>query len=832
MSKSRVFAFLLTLALTMTASSAFAHPITVDGDPADWIARAPSSANLAIVARDRSQRGALVWLDATGDARSDLGDPAQVDITRFAMTADATNVYFRVDVAGSLAAVDPTSVPQVQIAIDTDRVPGSGQTFFAAFADTVVSEEARWERLVRTRAEGESVVRVLDTSFTQVGTGPVAAVTGASGTTFEMSVPWSALGLTGPAPLRVSVTTYRENAGTGLTNDIGGPTTSNALDVISNGGNPVPSAFPNAWDQDLNDGDVDHWIEVWFAANGEVIAPIAITRVLQSSTTLEWIEVRNQTSVPIDLSTYRLGDEETVDGTEGMAFFPPGTVLAPGAVFVVARQGTPFFTAYGRRADAEVVANDAMVPEMPRDTTWLTGTGTTDLAINEEVLLLGPRHTILDVITWGTSTYPGIVSLEAVPTDRVAYRNPDTLDTDDGAFDFDIVDDCATSAACGGGACVSCTRLACIPIPMGGACEDGNLCTTGETCNAGGACVGGTARTCDDANACTTNTCVPATGCTFTPTPAVPCDDASACTSGDACTAAGACIGTTVSCDDGNPCTADACDAVTGCSNTPTPGVSCADADRCDGEEVCSAAGVCASGTPPVCNDGNACTADSCESAVGCVNAPTVGASCNDGSACTTGDACSAAGTCMGTSVSCDDSNPCTADACDATTGCSNTPTPGVSCGDADACNGAEVCDAMGACAAGTPSTCEDESPCRIGACDPAVGCVLEVDEGAACDDADPCTTDDVCQADATCAGTVDPACDVDGGVQDGGTTMRDAGAPRDAAVPPRDGGVDGGDGPMPAGGCGCRAGGPDRSSAALVVLGVLALVVVRRRRR
>lgn len=477
------------------ASPAYAHPVTVDGDPSDWLARAPSSANLGIVARDATERGELVWTDATGDARTDLGDASQVDLTSFAVTADATYLYFRLSVAGSLLTVDPTRAPQVQIAIDLDRTSGSGELYFTAFGDTLTGEGSRWERLVRTRLAGlVPTVQVLDTSFTQVGTGDLAFADGLSGATVEMRVPWTALGLSGPpAVLRLSVATFREETTTGNTVDIGGASVSNALDVISDGGDPVASGFPGAWDQELDDMVVDYFFDVWFDADGDVMAPLAVTRVLQSSSNVEWIEVRNNTSGALDLAGYAVGDEETVDQGEGMFSFPAGTVLAAGATFVAALNGAAFDAAYGRPADGEFSSTDA-TPNMVRLTTWVLPSGTVNLAAGDEVLVLGPGHTILDVITWGSGVYPGVTDLAAAPTDVVAYRDPDTLDTDRGE-DFASADDCNVASPCAT-LCESCTRFVCAPIPTGGACEDGDPCTSGETCDASAVCGGGSPTTC------------------------------------------------------------------------------------------------------------------------------------------------------------------------------------------------------------------------------------------------------------------------------------------------------------------------------------------------
>ncbi len=73
------------------------------------------------------------------------------------------------------------------------------------------------------------------------------------------------------------------------------------------------------------------------------------------------------------------------------------------------------------------------------------------------------------------------------------------------------------------------------------------------------------------------------------------------------------------------------------------------------------------------CDDGNACTDDSCDPGSGC-KATVNAAACDDGDACTVGDACKAAACKAGTAKSCDDGDACTTDACDAKTGtCTHT---------------------------------------------------------------------------------------------------------------------------------------------------------------
>src|SRR5262249_37038376 len=162
---------------------------------------------------------------------------------------------------------------------------------------------------------------------------------------------------------------------------------------------------------------------------------------------------------------------------------------------------------------------------------------------------------------------------------------------------------------------------------------------------------------------------------------------------GDACSG-GVCVGSPRNCDDGNPCTADSCDPVTGnCTHASVPdGTSCSDGNACNGAETCQA-GTCTSGTPVNCNDNNPCTTDSCFPGPGARSHGPVpdGTSCSDGLACNGAETCQN-GTCTaGTPVNCNDGNPCTTDSCNNQTGaCSHgNVADGTSCSDGNACNGA-----------------------------------------------------------------------------------------------------------------------------------------------
>jgi len=282
------------------------------------------------------------------------------------------------------------------------------------------------------------------------------------------------------------------------------------------------------------------------------------------------------------------------------------------------------------------------------------------------------------------------------------------------------------------------------PAHVGEPCEDGNACTVGDLCQDGD-CVPGIPAICEDQNPCTQDSCDPASGCVFVPV-AGPCDDGNACTEGDSCLL-GFCQGTPIVCDDGTPCTLDSCDPATGCVHVPQAGGACDDLDACTINDSCDANGHCVGGGSRTCDDGNPCTDDSCDPAVGCQYRVLNGVPCNDGNACTQGESCQN-GSCQGgTPLFCDDGNSCTRDTCDPMTGCLYLAQAGIPCDDRNVCTTHDACDANGGCV-GEVVSCDDGNPCTEDSCDPASGCVhLPKDDGTTCDDGNACTLDDRCQA-------------------------------------------------------------------------------------
>src|SRR3989454_1037081 len=231
---------------------------------------------------------------------------------------------------------------------------------------------------------------------------------------------------------------------------------------------------------------------------------------------------------------------------------------------------------------------------------------------------------------------------------------------------------CATPAATActddGNLCTAdqCDGLGACTHPANVTCDDGLFCNGTETCDAAtGQCVAGTAPTCDDAVVCTADSCDPtanngAGGCLNTPVPGCctadpDCDDGDVCTGTETCdTNTGACqSGTPLVCDNGNPCDGqETCDPHAGCQPATLAGccttdADCDDGDVCTGTETCDTnTGACQSGTPLVCDNGNPCDGlETCDPQAGCQ---------------------------PGTLLDCNDNLVCTNDSCDPAIGCVN----------------------------------------------------------------------------------------------------------------------------------------------------------------
>jgi len=131
----------------------------------------------------------------------------------------------------------------------------------------------------------------------------------------------------------------------------------------------------------------------------------------------EWFELTNFASLPIDLSSYKIGDEETRGGGEGMLLFPEGAQIGPGQTIVVAQAAAAFQLRWGFLPDYEINDSDPAVPVMRGYSPW--SSGRVALANDgDELLLLDGQDQLVDALSYGggATHFAGLVYDPTIPT--------------------------------------------------------------------------------------------------------------------------------------------------------------------------------------------------------------------------------------------------------------------------------------------------------------------------------------------------------------------------------------------------------------------------------
>ena len=212
------------------------------------------------------------------------------------------------------------------------------------------------------------------------------------------------------------------------------------------------------------------------------------------------------------------------------------------------------------------------------------------------------------------------------------------------------------------------------------------------------------------------------------------CDNDLWCDGAETCDVVNDCEnGPAPNCDDGVACTDDSCDEVDDeCDNVPNNAL-CDNGLICDGSEICDALLDCQAGTPIDCSDGVACTTDTCNEPLGNCTNPPDDALCDNGDWCDGSETCDALLGCQpGTTVDCDDGVDCTDDSCD----------------EVD-----DECDNIA-----NDANCDDGAVCTVDTCDGVTGCDNDPVplEGTACT-VDLCSGTCISGVCSPCEGTIDP---------------------------------------------------------------------------
>ena len=432
-----VFVILSIMIPLNTMKIVKAHSITVNADLADWTMILPAQENLGIIQRNSTEQGEYVWKDASGDERTDFGSPiSDVDQREFRITADENYLYLLAKMS-NITHNSGDGAPMLQIAIDTNQVYASGATFFALEDDTqsILPQPGSGWSLPALAAKRQSPGCMTPTLVDQAGGNlrMPAAPFRVQTMLLIIRVSWATLGSSGvpSGPLQFTVAAYLATS-----NDVTWDVmfSSNILDCVTNYGDPGTAA--NTW-AEVADGDLDYFFSVWFEHDGDPYPPLLISEFSPTHSSVIHSQsgmIYNNTSVQITIWTYKLGDSETIGDGEGMYEFP-GWFIKPSEVQIVANRASSFASLFGISPDDGILdwPDDL---RMEKYVLWSNG----DMQIGnagDEILLLDPHDTIIDMVVFGTGFYPGITALSYSTGDhRSIERWPVRQDTNDCIQDF------------------------------------------------------------------------------------------------------------------------------------------------------------------------------------------------------------------------------------------------------------------------------------------------------------------------------------------------------------------------------------------------------------
>ncbi|MFC1890741.1 hypothetical protein ACFL4G_13405, partial [Thermodesulfobacteriota bacterium] len=328
----------------------------------------------------------------------------------------------------------------------------------------------------------------------------------------------------------------------------------------------------------------------------------------------------------------------------------------------------------------------------------------------------------------------------------------------DGACQAGVPQDCDDGVGCTVDACNEDTDI-CDHTGDDGLCDNGLFCDGAETCDVVNDCQTGVPPDCDDGVGCTLDACNEDTDrCDHTGDDGL-CDDGFWCNGAETCDVVNDCqTGVPPDCDDEVGCTVDACNEDTDtCDHTGDDGL-CDDGFWCNGAETCDAVNDCQAGVPPDCDDGVGCTVDACNEETDTCDHTANDGLCDDSLWCNGAETCDAVNDCQaGTAPDCADAVACTDDRCnEETDSCDHTANDGF-CDDSLWCNGAETCDVVNDCQAGVPPDCDDGVGCTVDVCNEATDTCDHTGDDGFCDDGAFCNGAEFCDPFLDCQAGSDP---------------------------------------------------------------------------
>ncbi len=184
------------------------------------------------------------------------------------------------------------------------------------------------------------------------------------------------------------------------------------------------AAYDQAWARDEGGA----WHEDWLPSPGEPnqppptptptptpgpLAEVLISEVVYDGDIYgqgdEFVELWNPSSESVSLAAWRIGDEESEGGNEGMYLFPDGITLGPNATLVIARDADAFFERHAQWPDFAFrsSSDEQQVPLLPRDEAWASGHwALTD--DGDEVLLIDRWGRVVDQLAFRNGDFAGL----------------------------------------------------------------------------------------------------------------------------------------------------------------------------------------------------------------------------------------------------------------------------------------------------------------------------------------------------------------------------------------------------------------------------------------
>ncbi len=155
----------------------------------------------------------------------------------------------------------------------------------------------------------------------------------------------------------------------------------------------------------------------------------------------EFVELCNPNASSVDLTGYKIGDEETNGAGEGMYQLPISTTLAADDCLVVAKNADQFQTRFSSLPDFELIVSSSYsdnpaIPNLEKYKSWAGGNWA--LANNaDELLLLGPDDSVVDSVAYRNGGYDllGLMGTASAP-EPYSLQRVWPVDTASMPYDF------------------------------------------------------------------------------------------------------------------------------------------------------------------------------------------------------------------------------------------------------------------------------------------------------------------------------------------------------------------------------------------------------------